>query len=384
MNYSELAHEIKNILVKPDGRYNQTRVIWPYKELINEIEKQTSFLPEEQNLTTRIWYIVNNRTSIRCCNYCGKLLVTNVKSLNYEQKDVCLSKECIDKQRKETLFTKYGNDYYEKWIKKVEKTNISRYGVSNAMDNETVKQKQKTRAQENVSQNGKSIKRKREQTVKEKYGVTNVGQLPDHDYKMKKTSFVKYGAKSYSSTSECKEKVHNYWLNLSTDKKVERTGKTKQSIYRKYGVYSVASIPSVIKSRRSRYFYNNIFFDSSYELIYYLWSKDNGNNIRRCYNSYSYIVEGVVHYYTPDFIENDKLVEIKGEHFFDKNGNLINPFSNDEYVNKIFNEKGRFMNSLGVIVITDISSMMEYVNNIYGKDYIKSFRYISGGDKHNT
>ena len=117
MNYSELAREIKNILVKPDGRYNQTRVIWPYKELINEIEKQTSFLPEEQNLTTRIWYIVNNRTSIRCCNYCGKLLVTNVKSLNYEQKDVCLSKECIDKQRKETLFTKYGNDYYEKWIK---------------------------------------------------------------------------------------------------------------------------------------------------------------------------------------------------------------------------------------------------------------------------
>lgn len=368
-------------MLKPDGKYNQTRVIWPYKELVEEIERKTNFLPTNQNLTTRIWYIVNNRTSIRCCKYCGKNIFSDVKSLNYEQKDVCLNKECIDKSRKETLYKRYSKNYYQKWAKKVEKTNLSRYGVKNAMDNDTIRQKQKDRAQANVLENNSKIRAKRENTLLERYGVTNAGKLSDHDYKIKRTSFRKYGAMSYSSTDECKEKVHMYWENLSVEEKEKRKERTKQSIYQKYGVYSVASIPSVQKKRRSRYLYDDIFLDSSYELFYYLWSKDSGNTIERCYTSYSYKVEGVVHYYTPDFIENGKFVETKGEHFFDTSGNLINPFSKDKIVNKIFNAKGEFMKSLGVTVVTDVSAIKEYVSSRYGKDYIKSFRYTSGGEK---
>lgn len=33
------------------------------------------------------------------------------------------------------------------------------------------------------------------------------------------------------------------------------------------------------------------------------------------------------HYYFPDFKINDELIEIKGDHFFDKNGNFRCPFN---------------------------------------------------------
>ena len=39
------------------------------------------------------------------------------------------------------------------------------------------------------------------------------------------------------------------------------------------------------------------------------------------------MVNDEIHYYTPDFLYKDKLIEIKGDHLY-KNGHLIDTFGN--------------------------------------------------------
>ena len=72
-------------------------------------------------------------------------------------------------------------------------------------------------------------------------------------------------------------------------------------------------------------------------------------------------------------------VEIKGAHFFDEYGNLVNPFSKDEYVQQLYRKKGELMRSLGIRIITDVSSYQKDVEEKYGKDFIKSFRVKGDG-----
>lgn len=58
-----------------------------------------------------------------------------------------------------------------------------------------------------------------------------------------------------------------------------------------------------------------MFFMSSYELAYYLYTKLVTPDviIERCTKRYKYFYEGKSHYYTPDFIiDNTRIVEIKG------------------------------------------------------------------------
>ena len=129
-----------------------------------------------------------------------------------------------------------------------------------------------------------------------------------------------------------------------------------------------------IKHHRSRYLYHDISFDSSYELIYFIWNKDRNIPIERCTESFKYYCEGKTFCYIPDFIVSGEYVEIKGAHFFDEYGNLVNPFSKDEYVQQLYRKKGELMRSLGIRIITDVSSYQKDVEEKYGKDFIKSFR----------
>lgn len=52
----------------------------------------------------------------------------------------------------------------------------------------------------------KKVIAKRKETCLEKYGVDNIGKLPDHLEKMEATSLQKYGVKNYASTQECQDK----------------------------------------------------------------------------------------------------------------------------------------------------------------------------------
>lgn len=60
-------------------------------------------------------------------------------------------------------------------------------------------------------------------------------------------------------------------------------------------------------------YYDNILFMSTYELSYYIYMRDSGHDIRRCDERFVYYDDSnKKHYYNPDFIVDDYIVEIKG------------------------------------------------------------------------
>lgn len=78
-----------------------------------------------------------------------------------------------------------------------------------------------------------------------------------------------------------------------------------------------------------------------------------------------------MHKYFPDFLINDKIYEIKGDQFFNENNELIDPYNN-----KVLIEKFECMMQNNVIILreTDLSPILKYINEKYGKNYLKQFK----------
>ena len=240
------------------------------------------------------------------------------------------------------------------------------------MDSESVSAKQQQNIRDKVLKDKEAILQKRIDTLTTRYGVTNVGQLPDHTAKMQKTSIHKFGAISYSSTQECKAKVSEHWKNITPEKLANIRKKSEATCLRRYGVSSYSKTPAAQKKRRSRYEFCGIHFDSSYELSYFLWALYNNKTIERSSVTFEYLANGCIHTYIPDFIVDGELVEIKGAHFFNENGDLFNPFSKDLHEQEIYKQKGICMKENGVKVITNGDTYRKWVDLTYGVDFCAS------------
>lgn len=148
---------------------------------------------------------------------------------------------------------------------------------------------------------------------------------------------------------------------------------------------------SIIASKRAengemfvKYKFENKTFSSSYELAYYIWLKDNNINFIYQADSIPFDFYGVTKHYVPDFKINDRLVEIKGIHFFenkDPNGKMICPWKhkNDtpekiKLRNELFEAKHQCMIRNNVEIITDCSKYIEYVETKYGKSFFKEHK----------
>lgn len=75
--------------------------------------------------------------------------------------------------------------------------------------------------------------------------------------------------------------------------------------------------------------------------------------------------------YYPDFLVNNELYEIKGDHFFDENNNYINPF-NKEKNNKAFAKYQCIIkNNVKFLKYKDIA----FILNKYGKNILNNLKY---------
>ena len=109
---------------------------------------------------------------------------------------------------------------------------------------------------------------------------------------------------------------------------------------------------------------DNIVFDSSWELAYYIYLRDLGipfeyhPNIEIPYKIDNDATKFKL--YKPDFKVHDRLIEIKGDHLAE---------GKDKY-------KLEFLDILGVDVLTgqDIEPFLKYVNDKYGKGYLMQCR----------
>lgn len=198
------------------------------------------------------------------CEKCGCI---KEKRLYPEKDNFGLDFICRECRYKETCLEKYGVDNPSKTEEnknKYEQTCLEKYGVNNASKNDEVKEKIK----KNNKANNESTRWKYKQTCLERYGVDNAAK------------------------ADCVKK------------------KTEETNIKKYGVKAPCQNYNVLKKVFKRVKYDGEYFDSTWEVAYWIWCKQNNKDIKRNKKMYK-LKNGK--YCHPDFIVNKQLVEIKGD-----------------------------------------------------------------------
>lgn len=101
--------------------------------------------------------------------------------------------------------------------------------------------------------------------------------------------------------------------------------------------------------------YDNVNFDSSWELAFYIYHKENNLYIERCKEKRTYIYNEKQHNYYPDFVTDNGIIEIKG------------------YDTEISKQKSICNPDVKVIHYPEIKKYLNYVINKYGKQFYKLF-----------
>ena len=236
-------------------------------------------------------------------------------------KEHCYYLECTNCKKKQTAMLHYGVDNPAKSkevMSKIQDTNLSRYG--------------------NIcSVQGGQPKEKAKQTLIEKYGVEHPLCNKDIQQKCRETVSRRYGV-------DCAIKVNNGY---------ERSKKTR---LQKYG-------PSM--GYQKQFKYDNILFDSAWELDYYIYMKDHNHCIQKEPIALDYYVDNKLHHYYPDFIVDGKLVEIKSNYWIQQQRLAEGGEEKFECIKR---------NNIKIISNKEIQPYIEYVKNTYGKDYENKFK----------
>ena len=162
---------------------------------------------------------------------------------------------------------------------------------------------------------------------------------------------------------KCKYADETLWNNVKTTK------------LKKYGSVCPLRNNNLKKISFSKYLFNNICFDSAPELAFYIWLSD--NNIKFEYQpniTFEYEFEGKKHFYMPDFLVENQLIEIKGRQFLNEDGTWRNPYNKNQ--NEICEAKHQCVlkNNVKILYFNNYKKYLDYINDKYGKDYLKKFK----------
>lgn len=212
-----------------------------------------------------------------------------------------------------------------------------------------------------------------------RYGCKNVSQAKEIQEKKKKLSLEKFGTTTPLKNEKIKNKIReslesHYGKDYSKVINKERI----KTFKKKYGVENPSQVKEFQSKKSTRYKYDGYNFRSSYELIFYLYCKELNLNVE--YESISIPYkdyEGIIHYYYPDFIVDDQLIEIKGDHLLDDEGNLNSSiYDNSEKQKEIDKCKQKCMEENKVVVLKkeDISKIKEKISNKYSENFLKNLK----------
>lgn len=218
------------------------------------------------------------------------------------------------------------------------------------------------------------VKEHRKNTNLEKFGVENCFQSHECMQKSDETKLLKYGDAKFRNEAKIRETcLAKYGFENPAQSEMVKQ-KINDSMIKHFGCHN-SQDPECRKRMRTRYTYENIKFDSSYEIAFYIWNKDHGINVERCYDSFEYEVNGKIHKYFPDFKINDSYYEIKGEHLITQDRqHLIDP-----HKHSITDETEAKMqcirkNNIEIVDKDKIIFYIKYVKQKYGQNYIKQFK----------
>ena len=346
-----------------------------YSYLANWINSQLPLLNNKiYKWNTKCYWILNGLTNFPECPMCGKLIGENINiKINRGYTKYC-SSVCAANSNK----TK----------EKRKKTTLEKYGVTNI-----------NQCQE--------IKDKKEKYFLNKYNVKTSLQIPSVVKQIEQDNLIKYGVKHYSQTKECQEKIQKtlssrYGIPITNvrqipgmSERIKQTSlkkfgvecpfqaesvknKCRQTWFKKYGVPHHTQSYETIKKTKSKYLYDNIYFDSKPELAFYIYCIQEKIPIKYHPNlNFKYQYNGKCHYYFPDFIRLDtnQIIEIKGDHMVDQNtGKWICIWNRS--LDNLYETKHQFILSLQIKILysKDYDIYVKYVNKKYGKNYLKKFK----------
>lgn len=266
------------------------------------------------------------------------------------------------KRRKETCREKYGTDnpLQNKEIReKIIETNIRKYGY------------------DNVSKSP-DIKKRIQLATFDKYGYKSYTQTPEYKIRVKETNLRKYGVPSYTQTKECQDKMkatnqERYGVDYSFQNK-ELLARWKDKFKEKYGVENPSQVKEFQNKKTKKYYYKDLFFDSSWELAFFIFNEDKGIEYHPSSILYE-DAEGKTHSYYPDFKINNKLFEIKGSHMLDDQNNLIDFYGKGEN-QALLIAKQKCLEDNNVVIISkkEIKPMINAIKIERGADFFKNCR----------
>lgn len=203
--------------------------------------------------------------------------------------------------------------------------------------------------------------------IKDKNDYIKYSELkPRYKYSRKKVKFI---------CTKCNCISEKTFVCLTTQAEFFKE-KSKQTCIEKYGTENAILNYDIFVKSKQKYYYDERYFDSSWELAYYIWLKD--NNIDFEYQpdiKFKYIYNNEIHYYHPDFKIDNKLQEIKGNLFFENNNineKMICPFNRQ--LDDLYESKHQCMiaNNVQILTENDIKEYIIYVKLNYGINFLKN------------
>jgi hypothetical protein len=193
------------------------------------------------------------------------------------------------------------------------------------------------------------MKEKAEKTMLDNTGVY-WGKTEEYWEKIKNYNLKTYGSEYFFTSKEGKKKIED-------------------SLMKRWGVRSPLQNKEIRGKAKSKYLYNNIKFDSSWEIAYYIYLTDHHIRFEYHPGDLLYNYNEKEYHYEVDFkLWNNTLIEIKSNHLLKPMIKNTNTKEHYKYLCMINNN---------VKIITDCKKYIKYVENKYGKYYLKSFKTIN-------
>lgn len=315
----------------------------------------------------------------RICLECKKEYIDTRKCMSKQYDGFC--NDCVNKKRQEkikkTAIEKYGSwENFIKFKNEIIKQSVSeKYGSWEEYQNDKGSKIQAGQRKhwDNISdEERKNFGQQKVKTMKEKYG-DDFGKKIFEKIKQKGTE--KYGSyEEYVKQSHKKriETLKNKYGKAASPKQIESArnlcaseefkSKRKQTCLEKYG--------TEVFWGKCGYKFDDIYFDSSYELYYYIYLKDNNIEFQYHPKSLKYTTaDGNQHDYYPDFF-TDHYIEIKPSRFY-KNGYVLSRNEEEPLVEK---SKCIHDNNVEVLTEKELETAFNFVKQKYGSSYVNSFK----------